>query len=914
MKILLTGAVDESAMNALGCIDGRVYHPEDLPNVFNEMVSGILYSPSIFPADHWLDTEGRVGSTGVDSSEPGKLVKSVRRYMANISKTDRVVKDEWANNLPSNIAMHAVKPSQLPRMMKFGPVTFEDWTPFCFFANPILYMRNSVVRNDMLDEVVAKGGTVTKLPQRDVTVTKYAHDKWDELVRTGVESKMTYKGHPMKESGVAFLLPPRDFIAKDGRKNETGTDAIMFGTPLFKKFSYELAKRRMARVNDVENKADAAAHALMMMQDYTVWPHTVQEVYADSSYKMELTSVEDTALQKFSELMELYYQFIERNALRMVASHPEDFQMSMKPLKSPGTDMFMPDGQPYDKGLYYYYPNEHFDTGHPEANAYANFSYEPLKRALIPTIIPSVRERLRGLLAGKLHDPEWEFKMVMQGCSREGGVAWRINAPDKPSFKKIVKKDEIWEVIDDADKPIDYFPPYGSDEWSLCQGKPREMCVQTALDTFVTEFVSPVQMASLIADRQDSDYERAREKNSVQQFAFDKSGMQLRARIIMPHKWRFNMFDGTIAKLFAVPMEHCRMGFPSLKVGSGYEQFYRSQLAGGNSVPWAFDVSHFETFSSSNPEMMLRMFGSTERRRLFFEDAASGWLASAFGRRYHGFQTSSGIGCTTLFSLIPGMFLTGVDVAYRGDDTADLVKVAESVWNKLLYEACAWAIDRYSLDDINPFTDSGLPTYHTAGHEVTSLVSYGSDDQGGWDRSDSAPVSVIEAALTNSKVELWRTKSHSTAELGESSHFGIVRTSRGFHADPTGSDWKWCFSERKSCGDLIALGAVTAFSKTEGLEDDVQGALDAIKGGSTEAYWIGAAVATEVLRNNKEFAAQVIDAHYPKESPSGMRMSELLAESGINIESSNKLDLDTTNSIVASYLDFLKGVVHENDN
>jgi hypothetical protein len=726
---------------------------------------------------------------------------------------------------------------------------------------------------------------------------------------------MLYRGHPLKESGVGVLLPPPGFVGSDGRRNTTGMHALLFGTKEFKKFSRTLAKARMRRASGVRNSEDAVKHAKFMQQDYSTWPFSVQEIYADSAYKVELNGREEKALDLYCSMVSKYQGFIERNMKAMLEKDPSKFQMSLKPLKSPATDVVLPDGTLYNKRDHWFLPHESFDTGHNDKNAYAKFTFKPLKEALTPVIVPSVRTRMKGLIRGKLHDPQWEFEMVMLGCSREGVIAWRINNPDDQKYCVVKSKGDVWDV-DQVDK--DDLPDWDNDEeWRKYQGKAREICAHPDYETYYSLKISPYQIACAIKEQMDAQpdsYKWVTVKGKKRRrYQFDKATTLLRARIIVPHKWRFNMFDGTIAKFYAIPMEHCRCGFPNLKVGSLYEQNYRHSVNKNNVVPWATDVSHYETFSSANEEIMLRIFGGdNERRRLYFEDAASGWIASPLGRRYHGFQTSSGIGHTTLFSLIPGTFLTGVDVAYRGT-TSEFFDVCEQVWKKLLWEAVEYAREAFDLSDPNPFGDSQppFPVYHFNGHCIESLVGFGSDDQGGWDQSDEASTQEIERALLGKDVEDWRSRCHCSVELGEGSHFGIVRTTTGFQADQTSSDWKWCFSERKSVGDLIALGATVAFEKTPGLEEDVQEALDAIGGGSTEAYWVGAQIVSAIINGNPDYFAQLLAANYPKESPSGRRMSEALEAKNFKLDDSNKLSIEVTKEIVDLYLSFINSTFKE---
>lgn len=900
MKIVVTGDVFDYITD-IGGIDGRIYPVTELQPVFDSMVNGIFVSPEVIDAEWWIDTNNRAPRYNVVlTGDHNRDARLLRRTIAQVHvDAKRRVEGNVLNHIPASALKYVSAPTDLPRKVYFDGLMVEDWTPFSFFANPTVNFFKSDIdlvpwESSLLDDV-----------ETDVTdprihaVTQYARDRWDELSKTQVENKMNYAFHQMKEGGLAVLLPPPGFVGSDGRSNTTGQHGLLFGSELFKKFATELCRRRMARVDDVSNVDDAIAHAYLMRQDYSSWAASVQQVYQSREYMLDLDDFESDMLGLFSTSIEMYFSYIERNVDSVLTNAIDRVKMSMKPLKSPGTDIVLPDGAQFVRKDAWYYPSEAFNVGHHEHNAYASFSYKPIKDSLIPYIVPSERERMRGLLAGKLHDPKWEFEMVMKGCSREGTVAWRINAPDKPAFRKLVNGK--W-IVDEQRRR--YVPDYDSGDWIECQGKEREICHETE-NGFRTRFVSPVDVA-LEIQRQ----EQAKTYGSGQKASRTKAGMLLRARLIMPHKWRFNMFDGTIAKLFAIPMEHCRCGFPNLKVGSLYEMLYRAEVGKMHAVPWAFDISHFETFSSSNPEIMLEMFGTNVRRKLFFEDAASGWLSGRFGRRYHGFQTSSGIGCTTLFSLIPGIFITSIDIAYRNSDRSAYASTANAVWSKLLFEAVEYARQEYGITEPNPFGDFvDFPTYSWRGRSVRSLVSFGSDDQGGWDQQEDGGEDAIIQALNNTVVQKWRERVHATFEIGEGSHFGIVRTNTGFKADVTSSDWKWCFCERKSVGDLIALGATVAFAKTPGLEDDVQAALDVIGGGSTQAYWLGAEVALSILRDHPEFCQRIIDYNYPKESPAGRRMSEMLEEIGLATEETNYLDDDVTRQIVTTYISFLGGRV-----
>lgn len=911
MKILLTGNYSKEVLEAVRAVDGALYHEQDLEKIWDSMINGIFFSPKILPADNWIDNTGNPLATSCEQRDNDTAqLKALRRALQSFKKEETV-----PFNIPSNLIKYVTSPEDLPRKIRMGPFETDDWTPFCFFANPIFEFDRAGLSVEHLQELCIKHGTVTKLPDRDVRVTKYAFDHAKELVRTQIESKMMYRGHPLKESGIGVLLPPPGFVSSDGRENRTGMHALLFGTKEYKKFSRTLAQARMRRATSVRNEGDAVIHAKYMQQDYSTWAYSAQEIYADEAYKATFKPREEEALNIYCSMVARYQEFIEKNMLRMLEANPSTFQMSMKPLKSPATDTVLPDGTIYKKRDHWYVPHPCFDTGNNDKNAYAKFTYKPLKEALLSVIVPSEKLRMDGLINGKLHDPQWEFEMVMAGCSREGVIAWRLNQPDAQKYCIVKDRGAIWEV-EQVEK--DDLPDWDNDEeWRKYQGKARALCAHPDLETYYSLEISPYQVACAIKEQMDAQPESYKwvtvKGKKRKRFQFDKATTLLRARIIVPHKWRFNMFDGTIAKFYAIPMEHCRCGFPNLKVGSLYEQNYRHAVNKNNVVPWASDVSHYETFSSANEEMMLKIFGNNnERRRLYFEDAASGWIASPMGRRYHGFQTSSGIGHTTLFSLIPGSFLTGVDVAYRGkvDEFHD---VCTQVWTKLLWEAAQYAIDEFHLDESNPFgpRQPPYPVYHVGKHEVESLVGFGSDDQGGWDQSDGLSTSEIERAITSRDAEDWRKRCHCSIELGEGAHFGIVRTTTGFQADQTSSDWKWCFSERRSVGDLIALGATVAFEKTPGLEEDVQEALDSIGGGSTEAYWVGAKVVSAIINGNPEYFAQLLAANYPKESPSGRRMSEALEAKNFKLDDSNKLPVEVTKEIVDLYLSFINNTMKE---
>lgn len=915
MKTLVVGNYGHEVISQINqSIDGSIYTEEARSQAFHDLINGVFFSPNYLDYDGpTIVAEGlakKPTDISITDGDNKYIVKQIRRAILQL--TPKRVSVDIA--FPDEIRQYVVTPKQVPREVICGPIKTQDFTPYCMFPNPVFDFANSPVQitSEIMDLAKEKG-VKTVLPQRDVAVTKYAHQHWKELEKTQIEGKLKIPPHYIPETACGVMLPLRGFKDSEGKENLTGMDFLPYGHPLYLKFTRKLAqlRRERAETNRV-NKADAIDHAIFMRQDYSSWTPTVQEIYADSAYKCELEGLELDCFHAFLNDMESYYSFIEQNMLVMFAEKPDAFKMSTKPLKSPGTDVVQPDGILYKKGDHYYYPNEGFDTGNPEKNAYAKFTYEPLKRSLEPLIVPSVEHRMEGLKQGKLHDPTWEFDMVMDGCAREGTIAWRINNPD--ATKPVIPKtgDIHNTIIEYETQDIDKLPDIGDDDaWRTFQGKPREISCHPDFDTYYTVKIHPYQVALLIKEKQDhllhnGGYKMTRQGKSCVAYPFRKDDSLLRARIICPHKWRFNMFDGTIAKFFALPIEHCARGFPSLKVGSLYEQHYRPRVNKTAVVPWALDVSHFETFCSAQ-EWTPKLFGGNNvRRALYFEDAASGWIASALGRRYHGFQTSSGIGHTSLHSLIVGMFLCSVDIMYRDDNPT--VEIAQTAWRGILQEACAYAIQHFGAKSPNPFGDISIPhpVYHINGKEVEVLNGAGSDDEGGWDQSDTATVSEIEQRLNSPAVTKWREKSHMSIELGEGAHFGIVRTTSGFRKDETSADWKWTFMERKSIGDLIALGIVEAFKQTPGLEEDVQAALDFIQGGSTKSYWLGAKTAECVLRSSKDFCNQLVEANYPEESPKGRVMSEALEQYGFDPSLSHKLTDDTTKSIITCYLNFIK--------
>jgi hypothetical protein len=61
-----------------------------------------------------------------------------------------------------------------------------------------------------------------------------------------------------------------------------------------------------------------------------------------------------------------------------------------------------------------------------------------------------------------------------------------------------------------------------------------------------------------------------------------------------------------------------------------------------------------------------------------------------------------------------------------------------------------------------------------------------------------------------------------------------------------------------------------------------------------------------VINGNPEYFSQLLAANYPKESPSGRRMSEALEAKHFKLDDSNKLPIEVTTEIVDLYLDFIQ--------
>lgn len=834
------------------------------------------------------------------SQDPGKLASELAGY---VGRRRREAALPFA--IPAELRPYITLPRDLPRRVRVGPLESDDWTPFCVFKNPVVDFAQAQVQvGPTFDDLVAEFGADTPLPEAEVRVTQYASKHYKELVATQVEGKMKTYLNFYPETGYGILLPPPG-IEIDGKINKTGLDFLAYGTPLCDKFIRTLSHRRAQRAET----ATELRHAVWMSQDFSVWPESTLEVSDTPTYRVQLTELERRLWGAFCEDVRVYLDLVENKMLTTFEKEPDKYSMSYKSLKSPGTDVVGPDGNLFDKREHWFYPHPAFDTGHPDKNGYAKFTFLPLKQELEALIVPRVKLRLEGCKKGKIGDPAFEFECVLKGASRDSVVAYRTNNPDECSRVVAVDKSKpIWSVKTEPITAADQLPAVGDDRgWRMIQGKAREHLSHRSPERFKLAYIHPYQLSEVYSEleeqfwRQTKGVVNRKDGKIWRRHRFTRNQPWLRARAIYPCRWTMNMFDGTVAKFIAFPIEESPVGFPVLKPSSSYFQHYTRELqSAGAVVPWALDVSHFETFCASN-KWFTECFGAPgSPRKLYFDDAGTGWIASRFGRRYHGFQTSSGIGHTSMHSLLFGLFLSSVDIAYRGNPGEE-EKVARAAWRCILGNAIVHA----ELGELPQGWSLTHPRYRIGEKEVTSLNGAGSDDQGGWDTSHQATSEEIAQALKNPRVTEWRERCHMSADIGEGNNFGIIRKPYGIERDRSGADWKWSLAEHKTVGDLLALGICVAFDTTPGLEEDIQFALDAIGAGSTKSYRLGAACARLVLENSERFCAELFAGRDPEYSPSARRMSEKLEESGFEIGRSERLKRETTREIIKTYLEFV---------
>jgi len=800
-----------------------------------------------------------------------------------------------------------VTPEKLPRLVVAGPFSFLDNTPFSVFPNLVFDFAPCAINiTKDLDELCEKYGTFSEYDSEARRVN-------EELSKGYVVKSndlLKNNAHTMPETTFALILP----LKSDG--NKTGLDFLVSGQEKWKLFFRTLARARQRRAkSETETK-----HAAWFGVDYGSWPSSALEIQKVADYKMNFTDLEREALKRYTEDVEIYCEWIEANMLEMFDKMPSDFCMKMKPLKSPGTDRFLPDGTLFSKDDATFFPSKEFDMlgngCYDPKNAWCKQSYYPLKKALLDEILPRVNLRFAGLAKGLRGDPKWEIQMKNLGAARESVIAWRINNPDKLLFVVSCDKSKpVWDVHTRELAPGDEFgDPLDDEWWSRLQGKPREIFLRTQKGSF-TLMISPYQVWSIFKKKFDLWVKKGHTSvikgKVVVRRVFSKAASWLRARIIMPARWTLNMFDGTVTKPYDLPLEHSRRGFPNPKPTSPYQTFVREFLSRGFStvVPWATDVSHFETFWSSNPEFADAIFGNNPNRKEYYKDAASGFSATRLGAMFHGPQTSSGIGHTTKHSLNTGCFIASMDIGYRSVDT---IKTAQTNWRILLSEGIAFAKERYHLAAPNPFQDYyGCVVEYEAkqfpGKLVSELSGEGSDDQGGWScTNDLTRDEVIENA-TNPQCEDWRKRTHSDIEFDIGSHFAIIRTPQGVELDKTASDWKVALAEHKKIGDLYAAAIYLTLKKDRsGLADDFQEALDAIGGGDWHSYGKGYTNAMLICRKNPQYFRNIMDNYDPENSPSGARMSQMMEDAGFGKATSLKIDSSRSRSFLERYLTFIK--------
>lgn len=823
-----------------------------------------------------------------------------------------------------------LKPNVKPRKVVAGRYNFTDYTPGTVFPNPVFKFFDSPVDiSPIMAEKVMSEGDFYPYDNITLSVNEEFHRREKEFKMNPAETKMTLKDARCPESMVAMILP----LKEDG--NQSGQDMLVYdGGTLVKKVFRRLATLRLLRARD----EDEVQYALKLLVDYPVIPPSTLEVCYNEAYHANLSPLEIQMLEDYKEDMEVYDSFIEAHMLEMFSAKPDEFRMKMKPLKSPGTDIVDEHGKLFSKKDHWLLPAAALDTTcivtdptawaeyqaeygaegeqrpvRQEGNAFVKYTWFSQKCFLLNLIKGRVFRRMKGLLMGLLHNPKWECDCAVDGASRENSRAFRWNNPDGLGF---LGKDG---------KPIPPAPgtklPDVSDDaaYESIQGKLREETVRTAEGIYI-RMVSPKEVVEALRDAASHLPKLvksiSKKGNTVIRAVRDFAGaVALRIRAIYPGRWTFNMYDGTVIKPYAIPLEHSRVGFPNLKKGSRFDTYWNRELLKKpvyGRTDWALDVSHFETFSTSSPDFLLAAAGTSERRRLYFEDAASGWIATTLGRSYHGPSTSSGIGHTSWHSLTTGRFCASVDVGYRnkgGPDVAERVrKTARTDWRYNMANAMQYVIEEYQINAKNPFSSylDTMATYLVDDKLVTSLTHAGSDDQGGYDQSDAiSDEDLWKHIESNPACQEWRRKTHMSIEKG-GAHFAIVRQRSVITANEAASTWKAFLMEHKMISDFVCLGLVQTFTLVPDFAEDLQKVFTELSLGSIKSYYKGAANALRLIESDPVFFNEYLSAMYEEESPRGRVMATVLADVGYQIGQTMKVPADLTAQFLRMHLAFVE--------
>lgn len=641
--------------------------------------------------------------------------------------------------------------AKTPRRVKTSKVEFLDYTPGTVSTNAVFKFAPSPVQiNKQLDELCEQEGDETPLDPFSVAVSKAYADKMakDKNVNPFL---FTNKPFLIPSDRFSVCLPSKEF------GNTTGKDWLLESDPMTARFFALIAENMVSSLKE----EDAKYIAWLMCSHVYTMPGT-QMIVPDADYEYDFP-------EPFLEMIAGHAAAYLDACDRLSEVKGAEFGGSLKPLKSPGFDRSFWLGLPFPKKACYLAPSSTLlgRKDKMDKNAVVSYSYAPLKMFKAMSAVKVFKKKLTHLRAGSRQSVEGVLRMTEDRVISHPVHNKRINGPDAP---------EIYDV-DIAGATPNAQPARGfhiEDHAAVLtgkvQGKQREHCIlSVAKGVFRKMMVSPLYGLRLFREAENAFFgdkpktarkvlKNAQGNEYRNLFSGSSLPFLLRTRGIFGEDFLVTVQTNAIWRSYLTPLETSRLGFPTPNPDSEYRKWLDRVLAKRpkSRLNYRMDVSHFETFATTNVRLKAACFGSLQagddmikravpvnaafdkkcsayRRCCFILSSMDSWLPATDTCYYVPMANTSGGPTTSLQSLMMGAAIQSYVIYLKAGLAA-----AERVFAGLMASGAEKA---YSMLN-EPLPDRWKP-WLSDGFEFTSngrhFVSYnnaGSDDMKGYIDSD----------------------------------------------------------------------------------------------------------------------------------------------------------------------------------
>lgn len=750
----------------------------------------------------------------------------------------------------------------------------------------------------------------------DDPVVNMILSKKKELAKTVDIHRLFAKSWKKPDTRFAMILPPKEL------GNTTGLDFFLETDEDLKWLIYYLVEA-LVEAKDITGDD---AHFVMWMFSSTVEinPFT-QIVLEDKDYKFEPPS---DYLDYWSTQFEKYFCLVEQNALKF--KDLSKYSSSLKPYKSPGISNRNVDGSIFERKKNYVVPTAdclsglESEGGHINEevvlhNGWLKASTYGLKVSKMEEILPKLKRRLRLADEGLIWkmDPETIFRLIQEDNANVSLLSTRINNPDT-HLRKGKDIDSVRDWLDGHMKQV-----VGGKTFLFSledAGKPRE--AMFVLDRKVYKAkVDPLIYSSLTFEKLKNILTGAKEclvkvgGRIVGWPAKVGFGIAKRIRGIMPAPFQQTMSRNPYQKLWASNLEEGPCGFASCSDKNEWFQttldLMKTQRKGAT---WrAMDLSHFETFGSTNRDWVLKLFGTSERRQRFMQDCGWTVLAAMFEPISSPYLVASGSSVTSPTSLQTGGFMNAMITSeYARDPLAHFKEYVDTI----LYFACENFIQKareQGLELENPFPAKKpfLEFEDKKGNQIIQKIGAGSDDQSDyWVSNVYTDEALLNFLKDNKMAQQLEERGLLTQEFGEFTSFGVKRERDSLGQDVTSLLSKLFLIEHETNPEAILFSFYLIISSIPGLEDAFRKALFRLKrerGVDIGDYLLFCRLAAIHYIHVVQGSADWMSTLYDVESPKGKVISETLEAAGLDPTGSLKVPEELTRRCLEVIIKFCQG-------